>query len=74
MIELYEYTESDEDLDLFLEYANKATYLTDLIHEHHTPLEDQVLLKKLARDILEGLAYIHNEGIIHGDLKLENML
>ena len=74
MIELYEYTESDEDLDLFLEYANKATYLTDLIHEQHTPLEDQVLLKKLAKDILEGLAYIHNEGIIHGDLKLENML
>lgn len=74
VIELYEYTESDDNLDLFLEYANKATYLSDLICEHHTPVEDQALLKKLAKEILEGLAYIHSEGIIHGDLKLENML
>jgi serine/threonine protein kinase len=27
-----------------------------------------------ASDILEGLKYIHNSGVIHDDIKLENLL
>lgn len=74
IIELYEYTENEDQFDLFLEYANKPTYLTDLIIDCHTPIEDPIEFRHLATDILEGLAYIHDQGIIHGDLKLDNML
>ena len=27
-----------------------------------------------AEQIIDGLAYIHAKGVVHGDLKLENML
>ena len=29
--------------------------------------------RKWAEDITEGLAYMHKQGIVHGDLKLENI-
>ena len=74
IIELYHYTENKEEVALYLEYANKPSYLHDLIIEQHTPIEDEAQLKIFARQILEGLAYIHNQGVIHGDIKLENML
>lgn len=71
---MYEYTQNDEELSLFLEYANKPFYLSEMVHDRHTPIEDEDHLRKYAKDILEGLAYIHNQGIIHGDIKLPNML
>ena len=57
-----------------MEYANKPFYLSDLIHEEHTPIEDENLLKKMAKEIFEALHYIHSQGIIHGDIKLPNIL
>jgi serine/threonine protein kinase len=72
--ELYAYTQNEKEVALYLEEANKASYLTELIHDDHTPVEDEAQLKSFAKDILEALAYIHSQGIIHGDVKLPNML
>ncbi|CAI2369647.1 unnamed protein product [Moneuplotes crassus] len=74
IIELYDYTEDDQELALFMEHANKPMYLTQLINDEHTPVEDEHLLRKIAEDILKGLAYIHSRNLIHGDVKLCNML
>jgi serine/threonine protein kinase len=53
-----------------LEYADKGT-LADLLKKG-TP--DYRLIEDLAKDIIEGLAYLHKENIIHRDLKPTNIL
>lgn len=74
IIEVYDYTENVDEIAIFMEYANKPFYLSELVHDQHTPIDDEKTLKKYAKDILEGLHYIHNQGIIHSDLKLPNIL
>ncbi len=53
-----------------LEYADNGT-LADLLKKG-TP--DYRLIEDLAKDIIEGLAYLHSENIIHRDLKPTNIL
>lgn len=74
IIKLYKYSENEEEISLIMEYANQATYLQDLILDHHTPVEDEQALQIFAYDILNGISYIHSQGAIHCDIKLENML
>lgn len=86
VVKLYEYTETQEDYILFLEYCNKADYLANkilevrnqiVIYENrqcHTPVNNNIKLQAYVADILEGLRYIHNQGVIHDDIKLENIL
>lgn len=74
VIKLYNYTENENEIAMIMEYANQATYLQDTILENHTPIEDEQELQVFAWDILNGLQYIHSQGIIHCDVKLDNML
>lgn len=53
-----------------LEYANNGT-LADLLKKG-TP--DYRIIEDLAKDIIDGLAYLHSENIIHRDLKPTNIL
>jgi calcium/calmodulin-dependent protein kinase I len=39
-----------------------------------TPIKSEDKLRSYIRDILEALIYLHSRGIIHGDIKLENIL
>jgi serine/threonine protein kinase len=74
IIKLYKYSENETEISLIMEYANQATYLQELILEQHTPIDDEQELQIFALDILRGIAYIHKQGAIHCDIKLENML
>ena len=39
-----------------------------------TPIKNEDKLNAWAGNMLEALQYIHNSGVIHVDLKLENIL
>ncbi|XP_028251384.1 eIF-2-alpha kinase GCN2 [Parambassis ranga] len=70
-------TESDSDRQLVahylyiqMEYCEKSTLRDTIDHDLH---QDQNRLWRLFREILDGLAYIHEQGMIHRDLKPVNI-
>ncbi len=77
-IEAYEVTTGSNDIHGkpiiyqigILEYADGGT-LADLMKKG---ISDKHMLEDLAKDILEGLSYLHRNNIIHRDLKPSNIL
>jgi serine/threonine protein kinase len=74
IIKLFSYSENETEYALLMEYANKATYLQELIFDQHTPVDSEKEIQVYAMDLLEALKHIHGQGVIHCDLKLDNML
>uniref|UniRef100_A0AAQ5XQL5 eIF-2-alpha kinase GCN2 n=1 Tax=Amphiprion ocellaris TaxID=80972 RepID=A0AAQ5XQL5_AMPOC len=62
----------DESIDEMsqMEYCEKSTLRDTIDHGLH---QDQNRLWRLFREILDGLAYIHEQGMIHRDLKPVNI-
>ena len=50
-----------------MEYCEKSTLRTAIDSEL---FRDKIRIMRLFREIVEGLAYIHQQGIIHRDLKV----
>ncbi|XP_019940643.2 eIF-2-alpha kinase GCN2 [Paralichthys olivaceus] len=71
-----ESTDSDQPLQIAhylyiqMEYCEKSTLRDTIDHGLH---QDQTRLWRLFREILDGLAYIHEQGMIHRDLKPVNI-
>lgn len=61
----------NDSVFIIMEYAKGGT-IKSLIKIIGALLEKKV--SKYSRQILEGLAYLHNRGIVHRDLKCENIL
>lgn len=56
---------------LVLEYVEDALCLTDYIAEHKL---DKEAILGLFRQIASGLQHMHEQGVVHGDLKPQNIL
>lgn len=71
-----DYSTSEENAsvscNLFLEYMDRGS-LADLIKKSGGRLGDQDV-QHYTRAILEGLSYLHDNGIVHCDIKAENIL
>ncbi|KAI4314973.1 hypothetical protein L6164_027827 [Bauhinia variegata] len=66
-------TENGEDFyNLFLEYASGGT-LFDQLKNHGGRLPESDV-RRYIRSIIRGLAYIHDKGFVHCDIKLQNIL
>jgi len=70
IVQIYDYVETEEQLALVMEYVNGQN-LQQHLREHITPLAQR--MQWLAQ-IAQGLATAHDAGIIHRDLKAENIL
>ncbi|XP_037602746.1 eIF-2-alpha kinase GCN2 [Sebastes umbrosus] len=75
-IDTSESTDSDRSLLIAhhlyiqMEYCEKSTLRDTIDHNLH---QDQNRLWRLFREILDGIAYIHEQGMIHRDLKPVNI-
>jgi len=74
IVKAFEWGEDDETFSLVLEYIDRPTYFKEKIEENLNPIKNELKLKSYMNDILEALVYLHSKGIVHGDIKLENLL
>lgn len=57
---------------IIMEYAEHGDFYNFL--KHHKDLFDDKLIRTYFRQLIQGLEYIHENGVAHMDLKLDNLL
>ncbi|MDR1670424.1 MAG: protein kinase [Spiroplasmataceae bacterium] len=73
IIGYYDEFQKDNNVYLVMEYAEQGS-LADFIKSNKNKDHDWNLNRKFINDTIKGLKYLHNEGIIHRDLKSLNVL
>ena len=71
IVRLHEMAQTEKDIGIVLEYASGGE-LFDFILNHRY-LKDGAA-RKLFAQLISGVGYLHKKGIVHRDLKLENLL
>jgi len=70
-LRFYNWYETRNHFWIILEYCSGGDLFSLLEKEKKLPEES---VKKFAFELLEGLSYLHSQGIIFGDLKPANVL
>ena len=71
IVRLHEMVETERHIGIILEYASGGE-LFDFILQHRF-LKDNAA-RRLFAQLVSGVGYLHKKGIVHRDLKLENLL
>lgn len=71
IVRLHEMVETERHIGIILEYASGGE-LFDYILQHRY-LKDPAA-RRLFAQLVSGVGYLHKKGIVHRDLKLENLL
>jgi len=71
IVRLHEMVETERHIGIILEYASGGE-LFDFILNHRY-LKDNAA-RRLFAQLISGVGYLHKRGIVHRDLKLENLL
>ncbi|KAG5830474.1 hypothetical protein ANANG_G00311010 [Anguilla anguilla] len=71
IISVYEVFENKDKIVIVMEYASKGE-LYDFISERHRLSERET--RRFFRQIVSAVHYCHKNGVVHRDLKLENVL
>ncbi|KAJ8374062.1 hypothetical protein SKAU_G00046420 [Synaphobranchus kaupii] len=71
IISIYEVFENKDKIVIVMEYASKGE-LYDYINERHRLSERET--RRFFRQIVSAVHYCHKNGVVHRDLKLENVL
>ena len=71
IVRLHEMVETDRLIGIILEYASGGELFDYILH--HRYLKDGAA-RRLFAQLVSGVGYLHKKGIVHRDLKLENLL
>lgn len=71
IVKLHEMVETSQHIGMVLEYASGGELFDHILN--HRYLSDKKA-RKLFAQLVSGVGYLHKKGIVHRDLKLENLL
>lgn len=71
IVRLHKMEESDRHYGIVLEYASGGELFDYILN--HRYLKDNAA-RRLFAQLVSGVGYLHKKGIVHRDLKLENLL
>ncbi|KAF2091192.1 Pkinase-domain-containing protein [Saccharata proteae CBS 121410] len=71
IVRLHEMVETERHIGIILEYASGGELFDYILN--HRYLKDQSA-RRLFAQLVSGVGYLHKKGIVHRDLKLENLL
>jgi len=71
IVQLHKMEESERHFGIVLEYASGGELFDYILN--HRYLKDNAA-KRLFAQLISGVGYLHKKGIVHRDLKLENLL
>lgn len=71
IVRLFEMVETDRYIGIVLEYASGGELFDYILN--HRYLKDNSA-RRLFSQLISGVGYLHKRGIVHRDLKLENLL
>ncbi|TGJ86411.1 hypothetical protein E0Z10_g2352 [Xylaria hypoxylon] len=71
IVRLLEMSETDHHIGIVLEYASGGELFDYILN--HRYLKDNAA-RRLFAQLISGVGYLHKKGIVHRDLKLENLL
>ncbi|KAM0719864.1 hypothetical protein Q7P37_003999 [Cladosporium fusiforme] len=71
IVRLHEFVETERHMGIILEYASGGELFDYILN--HRYLKDPAA-RRLFAQLVSGVGYLHRKGIVHRDLKLENLL
>ncbi|RDW87810.1 hypothetical protein BP5796_03504 [Coleophoma crateriformis] len=71
IVQLHEMVETEKHIGIILEYASGGELFDYILN--HRYLKDNAA-RRLFAQLVSGVGYLHKKGIVHRDLKLENLL
>jgi calcium-dependent protein kinase len=73
IMKIFEFFEDDENFYLVTEFCNQGD-LVEKLTKMNPNMMNELLVKFLMYQTLSAVAYLHSKKVVHGDLKLENIL
>ena len=71
IMKLYEFFEDNTNCYMVSEYCDHGDLLQKM---EKLSYMNEIVVKFLMEQILNAIAYLHSKGVIHGDIKLENIM